>query len=510
MSTEKSERILAALSRAKASRPPNTPPSIEPVEVAEVPQTSLAELSEEENEPVTPEAESDSAEEPLEDSAEAEGPAFEETEEVETVLPFVAASDQQRVAPSISRTSSPAKREEPPAPISTAARAIKREEPVASTPVASSNDTPRNIKLEPDFLAPVSVAKKFPIKLVVTGGAVVLIGLSLFLLRDHLWTSKPSGGGADASLQMQVESQGSGIINIRWNPESSIVTEAREGRLVILEHDQQPRTVPLGAEQLKIGHLFYQSPVESVEFRLEIVGPSGAVNKASVLALASAKAAEPAAGPPIAPTAPKAGAEQAASTRTTPAATAAKPEAKIEAKAETKPEPAPVKKPVEVAPTRPLVTRSFTPPAIQKKTGETGAGALMVEPPPSVPSGPAALSAVSLPETAARIAAPPAPAPPAPQPLKSGGYLQAPKLIKRVTPDYPAAARAANIQGIVKFTATIAKDGTLHNVQAVGGPSLLIPAATEAVKKWVYQPMLLDGQPVEVVTQIEVNFALHQ
>ncbi len=471
---------------------------------------------------------------------------------------MVAASDEQRVAPALPRTSI-VKREEQPARRSSAARSVKSEEPAAvvketpraakseepaavakeapraakseepaalakeaprtikrEEPLAATSDAARVVKVERDLFEPAGSSSKFPIKLVITGGAVIALGLALFLLRDHLGLSKPSAGaGAASSLQMQVESQGSGIINIRWNPQSAIVAQAREGRLVILEHDQQPRTIALGPEQLKIGHLFYQSPVESVEFRLEIVSPSGEVTKDSVLALASAKAAEPAAGAPIAPTAPKAGEQEPASARNAAEAqpekkveakTESKSETKSDAKTETKPEAAVVKKPADATPARPLATRSFTPPPGQKKTGEPGA--LIFDPPPSVPSSAAALPAVNLPE--ARIAAPPAPAPPPPQPLKSGGDLQAPKLIKRVTPDYPAAARAANVQGIVKFTATIAKDGTLHNVQAVGGPTLLIPAATEAVKKWVYQPMMLDGQPVEVVTQIEVNFALHQ
>jgi protein TonB len=62
----------------------------------------------------------------------------------------------------------------------------------------------------------------------------------------------------------------------------------------------------------------------------------------------------------------------------------------------------------------------------------------------------------------------------------------------------------------VKFTATIAKNGTIQNLQLVGGPPVLVPAASDAVRQWIYRPTLLNGEPVEVITQIDVNFDLKQ
>ena len=59
-------------------------------------------------------------------------------------------------------------------------------------------------------------------------------------------------------------------------------------------------------------------------------------------------------------------------------------------------------------------------------------------------------------------------------------------------------------------SAIIGKDGTIQNLKVVSGHPLLVPAALEAVKQWVYQPTLLNGEPVEVVTQIDVNFTLSQ
>ena len=54
----------------------------------------------------------------------------------------------------------------------------------------------------------------------------------------------------------------------------------------------------------------------------------------------------------------------------------------------------------------------------------------------------------------------------------------------------------------------IAKDGTIQNLQVVSGHPLLIPSATEAVRQWIYKPTQLNGEPVEVQTQIDVNFTL--
>ena len=71
-------------------------------------------------------------------------------------------------------------------------------------------------------------------------------------------------------------------------------------------------------------------------------------------------------------------------------------------------------------------------------------------------------------------------------------------------------AKQARIQGTVKFTAIIGKDGTIQNLQLVSGHPLLVAAAQSAVSQWQYRPTLLNGEPVEVVTQIDVNFTLSQ
>jgi protein TonB len=96
------------------------------------------------------------------------------------------------------------------------------------------------------------------------------------------------------------------------------------------------------------------------------------------------------------------------------------------------------------------------------------------------------------------------------QRIPVGGNVQAAKLINQPKPVYPPLAKSARIQGKVVLNAVIGKDGTIQNLTVATGHALLVPAALEAVKKWVYKPTLLNGEPVEVVTQIEVNFTLSQ
>ena len=81
-------------------------------------------------------------------------------------------------------------------------------------------------------------------------------------------------------------------------------------------------------------------------------------------------------------------------------------------------------------------------------------------------------------------------------------------LIHQVKPNYPALARQARIQGQVVLQATISKDGTIQNLHMISGHPMLAPAAIDAVKQWRYKPYFLNGEPVEVETQITVNFTL--
>lgn len=82
------------------------------------------------------------------------------------------------------------------------------------------------------------------------------------------------------------------------------------------------------------------------------------------------------------------------------------------------------------------------------------------------------------------------------------------KLLKNVEPSYPDEAKKAGVQGTVIFKAVIGTDGNVKTLDLVQGHPLLVKAAEDAVKKWVYQPFVVDGIAKEVVTDIAVPFRL--
>ncbi|WP_051670680.1 energy transducer TonB [Bryobacter aggregatus] len=93
-------------------------------------------------------------------------------------------------------------------------------------------------------------------------------------------------------------------------------------------------------------------------------------------------------------------------------------------------------------------------------------------------------------------------------PLAIGGNVLASKLLHRVTPIYPAIAKNARIEGVVQLHGVITKDGRIAELRVLSGHPLLVNAALEAVRQWVYSPTLLNGQAVEVQAPIEVRFLL--
>jgi protein TonB len=102
----------------------------------------------------------------------------------------------------------------------------------------------------------------------------------------------------------------------------------------------------------------------------------------------------------------------------------------------------------------------------------------------------------------------PALAPPPPERIRVGGELAAAKLVSQSKVTYPPMARQLRVQGTVQLEAIIGKDGTVQNLVVTGGPELLRQAAVEAVKRWHYRPTLLNGEPVEVITTVSVDFRL--
>jgi protein TonB len=109
--------------------------------------------------------------------------------------------------------------------------------------------------------------------------------------------------------------------------------------------------------------------------------------------------------------------------------------------------------------------------------------------------------------------APPPPPPPPPPgtggPIRVGGDVAQSNIVYKVNPQYPAEARQARIEGVVILNVQIAKDGTVSDVKIISASNpLLLPGVVDAVRQWVYKPTMLNGEPVEVITTVTINFSL--
>ena len=141
--------------------------------------------------------------------------------------------------------------------------------------------------------------------------------------------------------------------------------------------------------------------------------------------------------------------------------------------------------------------------AVPPPVGDTGDGVV------GIPTGYGSPNGVigSFLSDAARAAAAVRPAPAPSKPVQIS-HISEGLLIHKVTPEYPQIARISRQQGTVVLHAIIGRDGAIEQLQVVSGPPLLVRAAVEAVQQWRYRPYILNGQPVEVETQITVNFTL--
>ena len=124
-------------------------------------------------------------------------------------------------------------------------------------------------------------------------------------------------------------------------------------------------------------------------------------------------------------------------------------------------------------------------PGVQFSTGGAFPAAPAAKAPPVVKEPPAAIKQVKL-----------------------GGDVQEAKVLRRILPVYPPLAKAARIQGLVRLEGIIARDGTIQQLRVVSGHPLLVQSALDAVRQWRYKPTHLNGDPVEVIAPIDVNFIL--
>jgi protein TonB len=95
-------------------------------------------------------------------------------------------------------------------------------------------------------------------------------------------------------------------------------------------------------------------------------------------------------------------------------------------------------------------------------------------------------------------------------PVRLSGSVVEGLLIQKTVPEYPLIAKATHTQGTVVLQATISRQGTIENLRVTSGPLMLQQAAVDAVRTWRYRPYLLNGDPVEVETTVNVIFTLQQ
>ena len=107
------------------------------------------------------------------------------------------------------------------------------------------------------------------------------------------------------------------------------------------------------------------------------------------------------------------------------------------------------------------------------------------------------------------IVAPPAPEPVPPPPADIGSRIKPPMRIAGAPPVYPAAARAARVEGDVFIEAVIGVDGRVQDMRLLRSIPLLDRAALDAVSSWLYTPTILNGQPVPVILTVTVRFRLN-
>ena len=222
----------------------------------------------------------------------AEARVTQPAQDVETTLPLLASSGKDVVAYVDSAFTSPEERIFQSEAVSGGQRQrslLERLKARLSTWEAVDEQLKQNEPTETTLDA-ASLKKTTQRRLVTTVivfAALLFGSLSAFLLRGWSSGSRQEAPVTEAfPFQLAVEAQGNGL-NIRWNPQSVPIVQARGGHLVIVEGDKRPRIITLNPQLLTSGHVFYRSLADRLQFQLEIVDHSGKVVRESVLALSS-------------------------------------------------------------------------------------------------------------------------------------------------------------------------------------------------------------------------------
>lgn len=416
----------------------------------------------------------------------------------------------------------PAKPEEKPvvakAPEVVVVAPTKKEEPVKVEPVRVEPRKPEPVA------APVAAATSFErmpmaaapveapgrssnLKWVIVALVVILAaGAGYYFLRVKGAPAAVATKVADTSLGLKVETN-AGQLLLSWNRNAPLIATATRATLSIMDGDHK-EDVDLDLGSLRSGSIVYSPMTSDVSFRLEVADAKNGGSQAETVRRLVGRPS-----PTVAATNPTTQPQPAPAKANTPERAAAAPSPVTPTRTAATPPPAPqvaASTAVTAAPPREntLAARLSAPEPQQ------------IPAPPSIDTSSNALSgrAPGAPLTAAPAPAPAQPAAQAPRqnssasqqsaPLKVGGVTQEARVIKRVPASYPALARQMRITGIVRVHATVGKNGRIKKANAISGHSMLRQAAVDAVMKWLYSPAILDGEPVESDTQVDVTFTM--
>lgn len=437
-------------------------------------------------------------------------------EERPAIQPIVAKREEPVPAPVEKKE----ERKEERAPVAQKKEERKEERAAVAAAPAKLEPAPAVIPVkaeEPVLAAAEEPAKRGKIWLWAAIVVVLLLAVGgYYVYRQR--TGAPEVKPADTGLALKVE-RNAGQLVLSWNRNADLVKTAQTATLTITDGDHT-EDVPIDVGQLRGGSVVYAPITNDVSFKLEVNDQKRGVSKSEsvrVLAGRPSPLMQQAQAPPK----PQAAADVKAVPA--PAAAVPPPQQATPAPVPAQPPVQPVEQPkpsapVKVAELKPAPapapgTISFPePPPIDRQNTAIPSRVNLA------PTTTAAPPPVAVPKPAAPKPAQPAPAaaktqPPAPsQPaaVKVGGNVQEARVLSRIAPAYPQLARQARVAGTVKVEATIGRDGRVRIARAVSGPPLLRRAAEDAVRQWKYQPGTLNGEAVEVTTQVDVGFTLQR
>ncbi len=435
-----------------------------------------------------------------------------------------------------------ARREEAVKPAEQAKPALEEKSSITAQPAAGSLMGPTAVEPSRAEVAEGPSSRKRSLWIAL---ALVLVAIAAGLV---FWLrTRGAGPGVPpeaSALGLRVERSG-GQLLLSWNRSLPLLQTAQRAILTITDGDYR-EDVEMDLGQLRGGSIVYSPITSDVSFRLEVTDlRNGKSVSESVRVLGgkpspsgppadpgtATKGAAPTATVPGAPTPEASKGNQELRSMTPPPSPAARESlaARLSVPEDLLSSVAPPK--VEVPASGSQPPGAPPPPEVkaEPQLGAASEAAQVIQPasqPATPPAAPATKPASEPPTPAAQAAKPAAQAaspavqpetPAAPsvpaatpsdQPVRVGGVVQEAKLIQRRDPVYPALARQARLQGVVRLEAVIGPNGRVEKAEAISGPPLLRQAAIDAVKQWVYQPATLNGKPVRVTTQIEINFTM--